>query len=192
MTSDFNRGYQTASFDLIYYFPLSHLCSFVLGVAGGYIYVKNQTHFKRSGMLPLILLLAALFLSYFFLQYPVILRKISGFALNDVPSFYSIFFIVLILSVAYANNSITKALSLPVFVLLGEASYAIYILQKPVHIAYKLYISEYLDLINANHFYVYLTLLIGIAILSLYLIEKPGQKLIFKISQNSDAEKSHV
>ena len=196
MTSDFNRGYQTASFDLIYYFPLSHLCGFLLGVAGGYIYVKNQARFNQSGKLPMILLLAAMFLSYFLLQYPFYLRRISGFALNDVPSFYSIFFVLLILSVAYANNIVTKVLSLPVLVLLGEASYALYILQKPVHMAYKLYISEYLDLSSGGHFYVYLALLVFISILALYIIEKPSKKLIFKlndfISQRTQLKKENT
>ena len=78
MTSDFNQGYQTFSFDLIYYFPLSHLSSFLLGVAGGYLYVKKQNHFNQSGPLSYVLILAGFSLNYFVLQNTALLHDISG------------------------------------------------------------------------------------------------------------------
>ena len=102
--------------------------------------------------------------------------------LNDVPGFYALFFVLLILSVAYAKNFISKGLSLPVLVLLGEASYGLYILQKPVYMVYKTHITEYFNLGVAYDFYAYLALLIVIAISSFYIIEKPVKKMIFKLS----------
>jgi peptidoglycan/LPS O-acetylase OafA/YrhL len=181
--SGFNQGYQTASFDLLYYFPLSHLCSFILGVAGGYFYIKTHNKHNHESNWQWLYLALAFFLSYFFLQHTMLVYKLAGFALYDVPSFYALFFILLILAIAFSRNGLTKFLSLPVLVLLGESSYALYILQKPVHIMYKLYIADLVSLNKEYHFYLYLTLLIGLSLLSLYLIEKPAKILIFKLNK---------
>lgn len=182
MIAKFYNGFPSASHDLIYYFPLSHYCSFLLGVTGGYIYVKNAKCFMRPGIFPLIILMSALYVTYFLLQNPTILRDLSGVPLAYGSSFYSLLFIVLILCVAYSNNFITRILSLPILVLLGESSYALYLLQKPVAIAYTKYLSGYFNLSKSHHFYVFLPILIVIAILTFYLIEKPGKKMIFKLN----------
>ncbi len=183
ITGDFNRGYQTFSFDLIYYFPLSHLSSFILGAAIGVLYVKKSDQWRSSGPMSYVFIITAAVLCYLLLQHTGWLIRMSGVALNDVPGFYALFFMLLILSIACAKNAITTMLSLPILVLLGEASYGVYILQKPVFMIYMTYISESLGLASGYDFYVYLTLLIVIAVISLYLIERPAKRFIMKFKQ---------
>lgn len=185
ITGDFNQGYQTFSFDLIYYFPLSHLSSFILGVAIGALYMEKGENWRRSGALSYVWVMVAAVLCYLLLQNTGWLFKVSGVALNDVPGFYAVFFMLLILSIACAKNIISKMLCLPFLVLLGEASYGVYILQKPVYMIYMTYISEQLSFAAVYDFYVYLTFLIVIAIMSLYLFERPAKRFIMRLKQRN-------
>lgn len=178
----FYAGYPSASHDLINYFPLSHYCSFLLGVSGGYIYVNGEKYIDQSPTFSTVRLLAASYLTYYLLQNPLTLRHLVGFPLAYGSSFYALLFLLLILSVAFSKNLITKLLSLPFLVLLGESSYSIYILQKPVHIVYSRYIAPHLELSNDGHFYFYALTLICISIFTFRLIERPGQRIVLKIN----------
>ncbi len=182
LNSRFYLGAQTESHNLIFHFPLSHYCSFLLGVAGGYTFIRTQRLHENGGRLAFGLLVAAFALAFFVLQNPGVYTAWLGFAVPTGASFYAPMFLFLVLCIAYSRNIITKFLSLPVFVVLGEASYSLYILQKPVQTAYVKYIKERLDLTQENHFYAYLAILIGLSILSLYLIEKPARKLILTLA----------
>ena len=73
---------------------------------------------------------------------------------------------------------IARLFSLPVLVLLGEASYSLYILQKPVHGLYDKIITPRIPLSETTHFYIFLILLILISILSYHYFEKPCRQAI--------------
>lgn len=178
LSNGFYMGYPSPSHDLIYYFPLSHYCSFLLGIAGGLIYLKNPNWFNKKGFLPFILLILIFSLNYFALQKPGILSRLIGYPLAFGSSFYSLLFLVFILGLAHSRNIITKIMSSSLFVLLGEASYSLYILQKPVYDIYTKYTK--IKNLDAN-FYIYVLVLIGISIASYYLLEKPGKKLIISL-----------
>ena len=181
----FYRGYPSTSHDLIYYFPLSHYCSFLLGVSGGFVYAKHMDWFNKTGFLSFVILMSALFVNYMSLQYPSTLTKMVGFPLAYSSSFYSLLFLLLILSLAYSKNIITRIMSMPFFVLLGEASYSLYILQKPLYNIYSVYISgyiyKYLKMSPDERFYFFVFLLVAISIVSFYVIEKPGKQVILKL-----------
>jgi peptidoglycan/LPS O-acetylase OafA/YrhL len=182
MTDKFYNGFPSASHDLIYYFPLSHYCSFLLGVTGGYVFIKNNKLFLKEGVFPLIIMILVLYITYFFIQNPRVIRDFAGIPLAYGSSFYSLLFISMILGIAHSKNYVTKFLSLPFFVLLGESSYAFYILQMPVYVAYDKYILVHLDLSVNNSFYLYMLILILISILVFRFIEKPGKILIFNLN----------
>ena len=182
MGESFYEGFPSTSHDIIFYFPLSHYCSFLLGISGGYIYLKHNNSFSNKSATSLIAMLSMLYITYFFLQNPNILINYLGAPLAYGSSFYSPLFIITVLSIAYSNNFITKALSLRFFVLLGESSYALYILQEPVFTLYNKYLSSHIRLSEESNFYLYTTILIFISIAAYNLIEKPGRKLIFKIN----------
>lgn len=112
-------------------------------------------------------------------------HDISGIArlpLAYESSFYSLLFVLLILSVAYSKSILTKLLSMPFLVLLGESSYALYILQKPIYAIYNKYMASHFALSSDGHFYVFIFSHILISILVFLFIEKPGKKLILNIS----------
>jgi len=164
--------------DTVHYSPLFHYCSFILGVTGGYIYVQKKVYFNKKGFSSFLPMFFTLYLTYYFLQHPDFLTTLLGIPLAYKSSFYSFLFILLILSIAYSNNIITKILSFRLFVILGEISYAMYILQQPIYVTYNKYISDYLQLNTNNDFYTYFVLLLLISILAFYLIEKPANYFI--------------
>ena len=165
LSGKFYKGFPSVSHDLIYYFPLSHYCSFLLGTAGGYIYVKNRKHFQKEGFLSAVIMLLTLLITYSIIQNENTLSGFFEFRLAYGSSFYSLLFIVMILGIAHAKNFITNILSLPFLVLLGESSYALYILQGPVYILYKKYLHSYFNMAESAGFYLYLLILIIVAIL---------------------------
>jgi peptidoglycan/LPS O-acetylase OafA/YrhL len=170
--------FPTIFHDTLYYSPLFHYCSFILGVTGGYIYVKKQSYFHKTTIFSLIIMILVFFTTYYLLQHPELLSTTLNTTLAYKSSFYALLFLIFILSIAHTHNFITKLLSFRLFTILGESSYALYILQFPIYIIYTKYISNYLNLEGNNDFYAYLIMLIGIAIMAFYLIEKPLNRLI--------------
>ena len=170
---------------LIYYFPLSHYCSFLLGISGGFVYTKHTEWFNRTGFLPFIVLMVTLFVNYISLQHPNILSRMAGFPLAYGSSFYSLPFLFLILSLAYSKNIITNIMSMPFFVLLGESSYSLYILQMPIYNIYTVHVSKHivghLNISSDGLFYIFVFLLVAVSIVSFYIIEKPGKKIILNL-----------
>lgn len=179
----FYNGFPSISHDLIYYFPLSHSCSFFLGVSGGYIYVKHTQFFNKTGFLPIIVLISTFFVTCLTLQNSRAISGIVGFPLAYGSSFYSLLFILLILSVAYSKSILTSFMSMPFFVLLGESSYALYILQKPLYTIYHKYIARHFVLSLDGHFYFFIFLHILLSILVFYHIERPCKKMILNASR---------
>lgn len=164
--------------DLLYYFPLSHYCSFILGVAAGYFFSNrpstNKVFFNALSALSFFILILAL-------MNPRDISDFIGYPIVTGASFYSMFFAILILSIAYSENTLTKLISRPTFILLGEASYSLYLLQKPVRLLYMQHISPYLKLSSAMNFYVFVFLLIMASILSFKLIEMPCKRILSNI-----------
>jgi len=181
LNSSFYSGFTSASHQLIYYFPLSHFASFVLGVAGGVIYIRNSEKFCKKGWLGVVLLLVSLFMIYYVLQNQYKFMAYIDMKLPVSASLYSAMFLVLILVVAYSNNFLTKFLSYKLFVLLGESSYSLYILQVPVHILTSWFILDFG--FNKNEgFSIYLLCLIAISIFSYLYIEKPSRSYILRVA----------
>ncbi len=181
LSVDFYDGFSSASHDLIYYFPLSHYCSFILGVSGGYIYVHNKNLFLKEGAFPLFIMLAAIYISYYFLQNPSAIYKLGIFQVYGT-GVYALLFLITILGVSYSKSFITKIMSMPFFVLLGESSYALYILQTPVYVIYTKHISDFSNNDINKDFIQYFLILAASSIITFQLIEKPGKSLILRLN----------
>ena len=166
--------------DFIYYNPLMHLNSFVLGMVCG-IYLKNssannQINSKNSG---LYLLIA--FISMFLLIWGrPHLEILLGIKLAFTNGLLAPIFLAVIIFLAKHKGFITKLFLSPFLILLGEASYSLYILQKPAHGIYDKIIVPRIPLSETTHFYIFLVLLIIASILSFKYFETPMREMIRK------------
>jgi peptidoglycan/LPS O-acetylase OafA/YrhL len=122
-------------------FPLFHLNTFILGVAGGIWYVTNSSA-QKTGQ-PTIRFLFILSLGV--VLFAITLRDyMPGF-----PRSFSLdtgllapFFLIIILALALDTSRLSQGLSHPWLVLLGESSYALYIL----HILVRWFLEKYLPM----------------------------------------------
>jgi len=186
LNSNQYKGFPSDTHALINYFPISHLCSFILGMSVGYVFLNKEAilNFSKSrNFIYFILFVCSSLLAYLMLQNPMYLKRLLNCNLPYGSSFYAPIFSILILSLALSENSFTKFLSLKLFVILGEASYGLYILQKPIYVMYTRHIQPSFDFSLDVNFYLYSLALIFISIISLYCIEKPMQKLILNYSK---------
>lgn len=175
----FNGFYKeppSPSHDLIYYFPLSHLCSFLLGMSGGVWFVTHdfrvRSHYQSLAIVGMATLLVVSALNN--------QSQIAGY-LGFWPAFGSSFFaplfLIFIVSISICQTKVIEALSVKPLVLLGEASYSLYILQEPV---YRIYNDLFVGVAMTSQFsfYAYLVFLTAISILSFLFFEKPANKFL--------------
>ncbi len=161
--------------DFIYYNPLMHLNSFVAGLVCGIYFKKNPNTNQNNNSLWLILSLGLIFLLIWGRPHLETLLNIKLAFTNGLLAPFFLLFIVLL---AKHKGVITKLFSASWLILLGEASYSLYILQKPVHGIYDKVIMPRFSASETIHFYIFLILLIIISILSYKYFETPIRKII--------------
>lgn len=165
--------------DFIYYNPLMHLNQFVLGLVCG-VYLKS-THSNNDKKTNSGLWLFAAFICMFLLIWVrPHLETILGLKLAFTNGLLAPVFLAIIIFLAKHKGFITKIFCYPLLILLGEASYSLYILQKPVYGIYDRIIMPRVDLSETAHFYLFLFILTLISIASYKLFETPIRKLINK------------
>jgi len=146
--------------------PVAHLNEFMIGMTGAYFYflIKDKDYFK-SRLISLGLLAIIVVLIHLLSSNAVILSALL------VP-----IFMLLIIAVAVENP---KLLNWTPLVFIGEISYGIYILQRPVHYYVVDQInSKYFHLTGSSLFYIYFLSLLAISSLSYYIIERPLRRKI--------------
>lgn len=162
--------------DFIYYNPLMHLNSFLAGLLCG-IYLKrnlnNQDRPNNTGFL-----LLSLFLIFLLIWSRPHLEVLLNMKLAFTNGLLAPAFLLFIVLLARNKGKISEVLSYSGLVLLGEASYSLYILQKPVHGIYDKIIVPRLALSDATHFYIFLVILIIVSIISYKIFETPMRKII--------------
>ena len=156
---------------IITYFPLSHLSSFVLGMVGGLAYMHYLSQMRISSLLSASLVIFAFGMVAAILHYHTKIRILAK--LNFSYGLLSLLFLLLILTLAIDRSFLSGILSNKILVFLGELGYSIYILQNPAHRLYEKYVTPIILLTSADHFYLYLLLLIVISVGAYLLIEKP-------------------
>jgi peptidoglycan/LPS O-acetylase OafA/YrhL len=161
--------------DFIYYNPLMHLNSFLAGFLCG-IYLKNNPATKRkSNILWLMISFALIFLLIWARPH---LENFLGIKLAFTNGLLAPAFLFFIVVLARHKGFITKIFSYSWLILLGDASYSLYILQKPVHGIYDKIIMQRIPLSEITHFYIFLFMLIVISILSYKYLETPMRRAI--------------
>lgn len=167
--------------DFIYYNPLMHLNQFVLGLVCGVYLKKSQASesnkVKNNSHLYLILSFITMFLLIWGRPYLEIFFEIKLAFTNGL---LAPIFLAIIVFLARHKGLLSKLFTYPFFILLGEASYSLYILQKPVHGIYDKIIIPRINLSETLHFYIFVILLIIISIVSYKLVEAPMRRMINK------------
>lgn len=167
---------KTLLHDFIYYNPFMHLNTFIMGLLCGVLFKKQHQNIpiKNNG----IWLITSFIIIFLLIWARPHLENISGYKLAYTNGLLSPFFLLFIVLLANNKGLISKLLSFPILILLGEASYSLYILQKPIHGLYDKLIVPRLPLSETSHFYIFLVILILVSILSYLYLEKPARKII--------------
>ncbi len=158
----------------VFYNPLVHFNEFFVGNLIGLMYLNLQTNKRVTGNYPFIfflILMAAICLvvphfKAFGLKLPV----------NFHNGFLSIVFAPFILLLALNAGRISRLLSAPFLVYLGEISYCIYILQFAVFQSWWAIFGKGGG--TLYRFYLPLLLLLLISALAYHLVELPGKRFI--------------
>ncbi len=161
MNSTFYGGFPSPSYNLLFFHPLMHVNEFLLGNLAAILYLRLSKAYRKLDLIIILnFILIALVLKYV---------TIVNFH-NGLLSFLFIPFIILLSS---NTGIITKIFSKKPFVMLGEISFGIYILQFPVFSFAYLFFDK-INLFNDTYrFYLALFLLLLIAYLSFIFIENP-------------------
>ena len=181
ISSGFYQGEPSASHDLIYFSPLSHYCSFMLGIAGGLFYIHRRHSFDSQGKTQLSVFFVVILLTGYLLNNPDFLTGLIPYPLVFGASFYAPLFLLLILSVAGSRNRATRIMALPFFVFLGEVSYCIYIIQFPIHMAYDKFLSEFFEFNPLLNFSVFMSLLVAVSAFIYVYFEKPVKHQLMRL-----------
>lgn len=179
------EGYRPATdvhwwHNLFDYFPLWHVPQFMLGVALGRLFISGK---RFSNCIHEAILLVSLFAIGAIIQYhPVVKILSSNMILAPV-------FCFLIFGAAGAIGPLSKILAAWPLVLLGDASYAIYILHIPLwmwwyHIAVVDLRSELPPLIE---FTCYFLIVVGVSIFVYKCIERPARRWVLSHVRKSFA-----
>lgn len=150
------------------YFPLWHLPPFILGVALGRLFISGK-RFSQSTHEAI--LLASIFLFGTILHYHLVVPILCNVILAPVYG-------VLIFGAAGAIGPLSKILSARLFVLLGNASYAIYIIQVPIWVWWDRItrVDLRIELPPLIDFFCCLLVVIGTSILVYTYIERPTRQ----------------
>jgi len=115
--------------DFITYGPLLHVPTFVMGAAGGLLLVRHHRRLRALAV-PFMLGPTALFLAFMLLPNAVVRFHHDGL--------FAPLFVLFLMGLGSAPDLfVSRLFARRPFVLLGEASYGMYILQKPVNLVFR-------------------------------------------------------
>jgi peptidoglycan/LPS O-acetylase OafA/YrhL len=162
--------------DFVSYNPLLNSPSFMIGVICGILYVRRSYFSSLNARVISLLEISSVVLGVYLIAF----SGIPGIYLRN--GLVAPLFALIICIFAEGRGITARLLSLPLLVLLGEASYAMYILQFPV----SYWVRALIDATGLSHFgavvygAVYLFAIIGLSVLSLFLLETPARKFIIQ------------
>jgi len=166
--------------DYLFYFPLNHLCSFLVGNFIGLTFLRYKiSEIKLNRKTSTLISILGLYFIIYDLNHGCFFNYL--FHMNIIStSVYTISFGIFLLLMLFSKNSIlTYILNTRPFIILGNISYSIYIMQLVV-----LYCFIKLNMDVAHDkviFLIYYLTLILVSCITYKFIEKPFKNLILKI-----------
>jgi len=162
--------------DFIYYHPLMHFNTFILGFVVGALFCDGKFTRRIPDSLNTLLLFVVSLCIVLLLAYEAHIETLLGFVIDYNNGLIAPLFLLFIVILALNQGWISRLLSLPFLVLLGEASYSLYILQRPAYGIYDRIVGQHLS--GELHFYLFAIGLTIAAILSYKLFETPARRFI--------------
>ena len=151
------------------FFPPFHLPQFVLGIAVARIFLLRR---------PLTLPTSETLLAFSLALVSIVVYAKPQYSAMSSPTILSTVFALLIYAGASASGVLSALFSGRTLVLLGEASYVMYILHIPITLWWGSTVARYLTLTPQQDFAAYFAVVIVASLISLQWIEKPARALI--------------
>jgi peptidoglycan/LPS O-acetylase OafA/YrhL len=172
--------------DFIYYNPIMHLNTFLMGfIVGAWLQAGKLQSFARPAMnISGLIMVSGLSILLLVTRQPF--TAYTGIAIDYTNGLIAPLFIAFITLLGLNTATISQCLQHKWLVLLGESSFSLYILQKPLHGIYEKVVSRWVDTDSALYFYLFIAILTGVAILSFRLIETPSRHFINAFGSSSD------
>lgn len=167
----------------LYLNPILLMSVFLFGMLAGQCSTERSTPFFKSRLLniaALIVSTAGILLSKYYAPNDYWLLRSGGLA----PAYF-----VFVMSITGFSKADTKLFSSKAFIFLGEASYAMYILQYPIYVFYTRYVSE---VKTAPALFCFVLAVIVIAGFAHLLVEKPVRDAIVAKYKRPDLVKERL
>lgn len=186
------QGYPSASNDLLFFFPPMHLCSFLLGICGAqYMLIKSHEPAAQPSQLWAgVRTVGICALTLTVLEQRNAISQFFNILLPFGGSLLSPLFLLLILQLALGQDFWARLLSLPILVVLGQASYSFYILQVPVHRLFAKVVEPHLPQNADIRFWLFVAALCVISILSHKFIEKPAANAVRRFKSKKSSQQT--
>ncbi len=177
LSTDLYGGMPSFSHDTIFFFPLAHLCSFLFGIAGA-LWLLDSKHAEQEQKLALPILIGSFIVIVLILNNKQEIMDALDLKLAFGSSLLAPLFLCFILSIALCRSKLVQVFRLYPLVLLGEASYSLYILQLPMHVLYNRFLSDTLALNATLDFYAFFLFLTLVSLATFLFFEKPVNKFL--------------
>jgi len=151
---------------LLYYFPPFHFCSFLLGVCGAYCLVAWDLQVRRGGILSVLTTCVLLTVVAMMVQFQPALNKLAGSRLPFSVSFYAPLMLLLLWHLTLSQNPLLEILAWPKLNILGDVSYALFILQAPLDKVDTYMLSLHYVMGPVTHFMLLSTVLLLVSFLA--------------------------
>jgi peptidoglycan/LPS O-acetylase OafA/YrhL len=155
--------------DFAFYHPLTHVGTFIVGVVSGVLFERHRPTLERLA-LPLVVGAVAVFSVFILIPNPIVEFHHNGL--------FAPVFVAFIWGLASSPGlALSRLFSLAPLVLLGHASYGVYILQQPVwHVC--AWLGRRLSLSADGLFWSYVLVLVLVSVACFKWIEAPSRELI--------------
>lgn len=166
------KGFPSVSHDLVYYFPLSHYCSFVIGCSLSFLMITNINIIYIFKKYSIQLKFISCLIVIIILQYKQIIASFIGYALPFGASFLAPAFAFIVISFSVGNECLLSLACRKISTYLGDISFAIYIVQKPVRLLLQNYLHKF-TFSPEVFLCIYIFILVIFSIILFEMVEKP-------------------
>lgn len=166
------KGWTSVTHGLVCYLPISHYCSFMLGLAGSQI-VLERRRVLGNDVTSILAIGCASALVVEITNNEAAISSYVNVQFAYGSSLLAPIFLLLIVAIASATPTVSRMLSSRPLVLLGECSFSLYILQFPVYLLCTAFVAAPLRLGPVPAFLAYFVLLVAVSLVSFVCFERP-------------------